>query len=100
MRPDWLGPKVREKPTVNQRSEPMASPVNVCISMLRAFFLRMIPACASPSAGVWSITKVEAMIMKAVSPSLMGWQETSQVVALWEVIVECVETEQSKDRGR
>ena len=84
-----VGPNVKENPTANQRREPMDRPVKVCISIDRAFFLRMRPACARPSAGVCNITKVEAIIMKAVSPSFSGSQLISQEVTLLIAMIDC-----------
>jgi len=38
-------------------------PVTVCMSIDSEFFRRSKPACASPIAGVWSMTSVVANIM-------------------------------------
>jgi hypothetical protein len=43
---------------------------------------RIIPACASPNAGVWSITKVDAIIIKAVSPSFINSHSGGQLVVM------------------
>ena len=67
--PPTVGAKVREKPNMNQRREPMTMPVSVCISMLRLFLRRMSPAWVMPMAGVCSMTKDVAAIMRAVSPA-------------------------------
>ena len=44
-----------------------------------AFFRLMVPACAKPSAGDCSMTKVLAMIMNAVSPSSYASQAELQM---------------------
>ena len=69
MKPWKLGPKDNENPQINQSNDPITKPVKVCISIDKAFFRRIIPACAKPNAGVCSITNVVAIIINDVSPS-------------------------------
>lgn len=69
IKPFVLCPKVKLNPKVNHNMLPNTNPDNVCISMLKLFFLRIIPAWAMPIAGVWSITNAVAAIIIAISPS-------------------------------
>lgn len=73
------GPKTREYPRVYQSKHPMIIPIKLCPITEIAFFLLTSPPCASPAAGVWSMTNVVAQSIQATSPELNVGCDSQQI---------------------
>mmetsp|Transcript_5071 Transcript_5071/g.10538 ORF Transcript_5071/g.10538 Transcript_5071/m.10538 type:complete len:202 (-) Transcript_5071:7-612(-) len=66
--PPPLGPNTIEKPNTYHASASCPAPDTICVIIDITFLIRISPACASPIAGVCSITNVVENNINEVSP--------------------------------